>query len=534
MAGNWEKYIDRSPIICAAGKPSGDPARTLAECLKDYRLADQVTALEHDAGIFKEPPFTYQLPILKNTRNCGIYTESRSVLRPEVKTRYQTLINDLKETSYDSYWNKQDGKCRDPIPGLPTGMDIVNTTFGKPTNRVTTVKDLVNPPKTVYQVLWDSQVGHDMYKKTHDDYNPGEQAERGYLQPSFDPHKRYGMRSGYDPRGIWVRCACHWHNTNPITSVYKIQADVTERQHAHVGKVFEPNKNSECVPKEHMYGKPSDRGMYGVADLLRDPECPPCIFKRDFHDWIKLLNQLRISLKKRFNEFGLDLKEFQNHCLYYDKEKTGWIPLQLFYHLCGCYSIPYQHECLEPFFNFVGVIMDDKINYRDFVFLADINSSVPEIIKIEDVPKGSQYYISTMKAAACDYLFIDNSKKHIAGTPCVRVDLLRPIVPSGGCKADLESLGDETTAAAVVNPSIYTAYGLTYRDFFVPRLPETMKKIFENIGYEFPDDTFEKLWKIGVEHDKTGLVCVDTFKQLIKETVPPPTFIVKADKCLEE
>lgn len=71
-----------------------------------------------------------------------------------------------------------------------------------------------------------------------------------------------------------------------------------------------------------MYGKPSDRGMYGVGDLLRDPECPPCIFKRDFHDWIKLLNQLRISLKKRFNEFGLDLKEFQNHCLHYDKVKT--------------------------------------------------------------------------------------------------------------------------------------------------------------------------------------------------------------------
>lgn len=61
-----------------------------------------------------------------------------------------------------------------------------------------------------------------------------------YLQPSFDPHKRYGMHTGYDPRGIWVRCACHWHNTNPITSVSKIQADVTERQQARVGRVFEP------------------------------------------------------------------------------------------------------------------------------------------------------------------------------------------------------------------------------------------------------------------------------------------------------
>lgn len=38
-----------------------------------------------------------------------------------------------------------------------------------------TVKELVNPPKGVYEVLWDSQIGHDMYKMTHNDYNPGEQ-----------------------------------------------------------------------------------------------------------------------------------------------------------------------------------------------------------------------------------------------------------------------------------------------------------------------------------------------------------------------
>lgn len=40
------------------------------------------------------------------------------------------------------------------------------------------VKELVNPPKGVYQVLWDSQVGHELYKKTHNDYNPSEQVNR--------------------------------------------------------------------------------------------------------------------------------------------------------------------------------------------------------------------------------------------------------------------------------------------------------------------------------------------------------------------
>lgn len=43
------------------------------------------------------------------------------------------------------------------------------------------MKELINPPLTVYEVLWNSQVGHEYYKKTHDDYNPGEQVDRKYL-----------------------------------------------------------------------------------------------------------------------------------------------------------------------------------------------------------------------------------------------------------------------------------------------------------------------------------------------------------------
>lgn len=51
------------------------------------------------------------------------------------KTRFQTLINDLKETSYASYWNKNLGKSRDPTAGLPAGMDPIAVTFGKPSEK---------------------------------------------------------------------------------------------------------------------------------------------------------------------------------------------------------------------------------------------------------------------------------------------------------------------------------------------------------------------------------------------------------------
>lgn len=54
-----------------------------------------------------------------------------------------------------------------------------------------------------------------------------------------------------------------------------------------------------------------------------------------------------------------------------------------------------------------------------------------------------------------------------AGMPTIRTDTGRPGVPPGRCKADIESLGDETSAKAIINPSIFTNYGLNHRDFFL-------------------------------------------------------------------
>lgn len=52
------------------------------------------------------------------------------------KTRYQQVITDLKETTYRSYWKEPLGQPSDHVPGLPPGMNTVETTFGhKPRER---------------------------------------------------------------------------------------------------------------------------------------------------------------------------------------------------------------------------------------------------------------------------------------------------------------------------------------------------------------------------------------------------------------
>lgn len=125
-----------------------------------------------------------------------------------------------------------------------------------------------------------------MYKKTHNDYNPSEKINRGYVGyftqkvshttidghnssitinflllfetgqqfeaklriiqhfrykiPPYDENKRLGGKSKYDPRGIWVKCACDWYKKEPITHASKLQADFSMRTKPVLGKVLAP------------------------------------------------------------------------------------------------------------------------------------------------------------------------------------------------------------------------------------------------------------------------------------------------------
>ncbi|KAG5893704.1 hypothetical protein JTB14_017811 [Gonioctena quinquepunctata] len=532
MAGNEGKFTDRSPIICPAGKPSGTSKDNVATTLMEYDLEDKVSALKHNANIWGENSFKppLELPPIQNPSFRGTMTEIKPLLNPPVQTRYQTLLEDLKDTTYNSYWHKPLGKGRDQVPGLPKGMILTEVTFGKPSERVTPAKDLVNPPKTPYEVLRDSQVAHEMYKKTHNDYNPAEQVERGYRSPPFNKDKCFGVTSKYDYRGIWVRCACDWHVKEQVVHVSKTQADYLDRVRHQLGKPLAPNHNIDCVPKGHTFGDRAERAFYGVEDLMKDNQYQPCVFKRDFYKWISTLNKFRLQMKSR-RKNGFDFDEFYKKSLYWDKKKTGFLPIDTFYELCSCDHITFPKEDIETLLKVMEIMVEDKIKYKKFIDLIDPNKINIHLVPIKDIPEKSLHYVTTNQAASCDYLIIDNSDMPVAGIPSIRSDMVRPIVPPTGCRADLDNLGEDTSVNALINPSIYTNYGLTYRDFFMPRSAETIRSLFEKIGYNFPHNTFEKIWKEGLEHDQTGLVCVDTFKYLLAKHLAPPNIRVDERDC---
>nr|CAI5834934.1 unnamed protein product [Callosobruchus analis] len=537
MAGNAGKFIDRSPIICAAGKPSGDPKKvlTVEDTLKEYKVVDAITALEHNAHIWREEPFKppLELPPIRNPCFLGTKTEIKQCMDLPVRNRFQELIADLKETTYDSYWNKQVGKVRDPTQGLPKGMIPLEVTMGTPSVRDIPLKELVNPPKTPYEVLWDSQVGHEMYRKTHNDYNPSEQVNRGYKSPPFFPDKCFGKKTRYDARGIWVRCCCDWHQKEPVVHASKIQANYLDRNRPQLGKPLAPNQNIKRVPEGHRFGKRSESEIFGVETLLRDPGSDPCLFKREYYRWLMALNKFRLKIKERRVE-GFSFNDFLKRVLYWDKEKTGILPIDTFYEVCACHDLTFPKEPMENLMSFLRIIQNDKIDYRRFIDLIDLNSSGPpiQLKPFSDVSPQNLYFVTTSQAASCDYLIIDNSAKSVAGIPSVRSDLDRPIVPPGGCRADLDNLGEDTTARALLNPSIYTRYGLNFRDFYLPRPPDVIRKLFTKLGYNLSDDLFEELWKKGLEVDKTpGEVSVETFKQLLRARFPHPKITIDEAEC---
>lgn len=113
----------------------------IEQCFKQYSVNCAIDALKHEIGIHNdkdEVPFKQQQ--MYNSRNQGLLTGASECLKFPVKSRFEQIIDDLKSTSYSSYWKKPLGEMYDYTHMIPKGMDPVATTFGKPTKRCRCLK----------------------------------------------------------------------------------------------------------------------------------------------------------------------------------------------------------------------------------------------------------------------------------------------------------------------------------------------------------------------------------------------------------
>ncbi|KAJ8930391.1 hypothetical protein NQ314_016818 [Rhamnusium bicolor] len=381
MAANFGKFIDRSPQICAAGMSSGQLDKdSVGAYFKEKPLEDSITDTcdeELQTEDVLEPPQLIQNISLEETEE-GTQIKVLLVESPPVQEFSKELMVELNESEPKSFSHREDD-------------DSVN--------------ELMHPPRTPYQVIWDRQVGHESVgiRSVHD--------------------KCFEASGKYDSHGIWVRCTCDWHKMDAEERSIKIEADHVNRSKPQLGKALSLNHishNIDSIPKGNSFGTQS-QASYGMEELLKDSDCPPCVFRRDFYKWMAALNKCRNTLRERTDR-DFNFKEFFEKSSKLDKEKTGFLPIDVFYDVCAQEHVTFHKEEIESLLKVLKIIVDDKINYGRFIEIIDVNKPTIDIVPFHDLPEHNQYYVTSNQAAR-DYLIKSKAELPPAGMTSTDDDL---------------------------------------------------------------------------------------------------------------
>ena len=118
----------------------------------------------------------------------------------------QDKFNDIKENKYASHQREPLGQGFTRSYQWPEKCDEGKIVFGVPTTGLESAKEMIYPMGGAH-VSEDKEV-HDMYKKTHGNYNPGEQKARNY-EWKFDPNEHC---FGYGEKKVLNGAAAALHN----------------------------------------------------------------------------------------------------------------------------------------------------------------------------------------------------------------------------------------------------------------------------------------------------------------------------------
>ncbi|KAF6206835.1 hypothetical protein GE061_018071 [Apolygus lucorum] len=175
-----------------------------------------------------------------------------------MKTGFEAFRAELRETAYKSYWRDEVGKIPDQVPNLPVGMDPENTTFGSKPLKVTTAAELVNPKKCRALINYESSVGHDLYCRSHNSYEPGEQ--KRVMDPSLPKDMVFGVKHVVDNTGRHVKKLLQWIDQSIISMTSRSMAEYKDLLYYPLGK----GRVRTGVPVENDAG--SNFGEAGVFE----------------------------------------------------------------------------------------------------------------------------------------------------------------------------------------------------------------------------------------------------------------------------
>lgn len=496
--GNLNMFIERNPRICAAGIPTKQGSVNVADALQYYLLQDEVDALLGDA-IIPTPkpqplaPLRKAIPLDK--RNGGLYTDVAELINPPIKNKFQAIIDEIKDTTYASYWKTPLGKSRDPVPMVPAGFDF-HQTFGKKYLHV-----------SLYDVVCPKVPNPDTKKN-----EPAKQQNRNYCEP-FSNSLTYGHRYIVNKQGACIKqCLTDSKliiGTGQKVVLNSIQSNFKDAKIPKLGNSLAPNNNVKDVPEGFAFGVVAP--VHNLPECLSYCELNPA--KALYAKYLKHLNTVKICNRKKFvpsfyRMLYLNLR-------YMDKANSGWLPKQTVYDFAISKRIIFNPDFIEPLLKIWGALDGDKLEYKTFAHIMNHREPIPQLPKIEDMGKECLNFETTY-AEMVKPQEPDLSLR--AGVPSGRYfDKDYPVTPQLCCRADRVCLPEESDMKSCISPSVMTHFHLSHRDFYSKRDPAEVRRVFEATGEQFTDDRFDALWKEAQKLHSQGWVCYETFRRVLEK-----------------
>ncbi|XP_029307763.1 LOW QUALITY PROTEIN: EF-hand domain-containing family member B [Cottoperca gobio] len=566
---------DTFPNIPRAGKliPEGDRTKS---CLQEATRPPTPPVVRKFRNSTQPEPGAIRVhrgkasdPDVATTLVHGISTKSsltgRDLLNPPQKTLFQQKLQELNEAVYTSSKKAQVGRSHHQHVGLPT-CNTDQTLHGVKTVRGLDVREIINPSKTAADVEREAQEGHESYIRSHNAYFVGERIDRKYDWSHYSKDSRFGILTPHFNDGCNLGKTLHWlgetrkfYNPKPVWK----RSENTEKMAPQIGKKNNVRGNALNLPPDHTFGNllPSDE--FGVGAIIHSTE--PGQYVRGRETQRSLVNAVQHHLKKvNFHNFPSLLQAFRH----YDKAGKGLIDKEDLQAVCRQFQLDVSKPVLDDLMDYCDTDKDGLINFLEFsnflnwkdkmpinsrdqcIMTNECQTSTPPanieteplsesaqlpasqaLIKPEDLepikPGSSLKTVRTLRRPreAPDHFMTSStligsvrdqasSNSRTYGVPSVRSDLPAPRIKR---VSDMNNYGDTSTAADLLYPSVHVLRGVHEEHFFCPRTRKEIAEIFKNVGVNVSEETFDEAWKLASMKHPAGEVCVEVFRNVLKE-----------------
>ncbi|XDV39555.1 hypothetical protein PO909_008782 [Leuciscus waleckii] len=536
---------DTFPTIRAAGKliPVGDRTKSFLQEITPRPVTPPV--VRKFVSSARPPVGTVRVfhgkaddPDIASALVHGVNTKSSinagSVINPTPKTRFQERLRQIQEIAYATNQKAPLGRSQVQGPGLPSWLDPEKTVFGVTTLQVSNAGEVINPPKTAQQVEKEADEGHRLYIRSHGSYlvgQLGERLDRKYNWSRYGRESRFGVPTPHHNDGRNISKSLHWpsdslmHNSAKLAS--KRCDDFREKTQPQTGKVHDPIAETLNVPSDHTFGVLMKPDSFGVGDLLH--QTPPGKYLKGKDRQQTLVSAVRQHLKKsNYQNFSSLLQAFR----YYDKKGQGKIDkedLKDLDELMDYYKMPIN-RVEQKILTGERMTCSAPANMQRADLQRD--STIKPLIRPEDLeavelgntrktpktlPRPRSVQDSFITSSSLINAVVGGSSPanyHIYGVPSVRTDLPAPRIKRFG---DRTNYGDESTARDLLHPPLHSLYGVHEEEFLGPRTKDEIAQIFQKVGLNVAEETFEEAWKLASMRDPVGDVCVESFRNVLSE-----------------